>query len=181
LFLIGFKSKSPLNDMAGDSVRPPPMNPSFAAPQTPVPMAHAPMTPMANAQSHPVPMANAQNYPVPMANAQNYPVPMANAQNYPIPMAQPVPNYPGPQASAGGYGVRYAVQPQSYIPQPMPYGPNAMMPYTETVTVSQPYCGPITWVIGLVICFFTGCGCIVACCPCDVETRTYTQETRPHH
>lgn len=169
--------------MAGDLSRPPAQNPSFSTEQAPQPMSHSQIpVPMAHVPM--TPMGNAPNYPVPMASAQSYP-----AQNYPIPMAQPVSNYPGVQASSGGYGVNYAVQPQSFVPQPMHagYGPNAMMPpmpysgHTETVTVSQPYCGPITCAIGLVICFFTGCGCIVACCPCDVETRTYVQETRPNY
>jgi hypothetical protein len=170
--------------MAGDIARPPAQNPSFSVQQAPHPITdqHQLQVPMAQAAQ--VPMA-------PIANAQNYPAPMAYAQNYTVPMAQPVPNYPGAQASPGGYGVHYAVQPQSFSPQPMPgygsphgYGPNGMMPYsghTETVTVSQPYCGPITCVIGMVLCFFTGFGCVVACCPCDVETRTYVQETRPNY
>mmetsp|Transcript_48537 Transcript_48537/g.89400 ORF Transcript_48537/g.89400 Transcript_48537/m.89400 type:complete len:137 (-) Transcript_48537:66-476(-) len=38
------------------------------------------------------------------------------------------------------------------------------------VPVQEPYCGPVTAAMGLLICFCFGCGCIVVCCPCDERT-----------
>jgi hypothetical protein len=112
-----------------------------------------------------------------------------------IPMAQPVSNSEIPMAQAMPYGqnvpYRYgnnvmppgypAQLPPGYPAQQIPYGPNGMMGYAgnaERVTVTQPYCGPITCMIGMVLCFFTGFGFVVACCPCDTETVTYVNGAR---
>ena len=109
----------------------------------------------------------------------------ASAPSAEIPMAQPY-NYNSSQAQA-----TYNIQPRyvngmdpgynqhsTYAAQPV-YPSNT--PYNtgvQYVTATEQYCGPISCAIGLVICFFTGWGCLVACCPCDTRTVTYANGNR---
>ena len=111
---------------------------------------------------------------VPMAQ------PMQQGPQFEIPMAQPYDPQSGYRYDAQS-GYRSQPMPPGYVMQQVPYGPNGMMGYAgnvERVTLTQPYCGPLTCMIGLVICFFTGAGCLVACCPCDTETVTYVNGVR---
>jgi hypothetical protein len=100
-----------------------------------------------------------------------------NAPNPPpdIPIAQP---YCPPQASynvqprtVNGMMNGQHVQQRAYAVQSL-YPGNGQY-NVQYVTTTEPYCGPISWTIGLVLCFFTGWGCVVACCPCDSRTVTY--------
>ena len=114
----------------------------------------------------------------PYAQQAQSQVPMAQPIHNPsIPMAQAVSYAFDPQAAAYGYGAQPPIP--GYTVQP--YGPNGMMGYAgnvEQITVTQPYCGPITCAIGLILCCFTCFGWVVACCPCDTETVTYVNGNR---
>ena len=56
--------------------------------------------------------------------------------------------------------------------QPMMMQPPMMMPPSTVIMGGmgrrqERYCGPLSWVIGIVICAVTGLGPVVFCCPCD--------------
>mmetsp|Transcript_5326 Transcript_5326/g.17190 ORF Transcript_5326/g.17190 Transcript_5326/m.17190 type:complete len:154 (-) Transcript_5326:621-1082(-) len=114
------------------------------------------------------------------------PVAQAYGQQY-IPMAAPVypqqgyypPNTMQYGQQTGHYGqveaFNYAQQPYPHQPQYPAAPPQGV---ADVRTITQQYCGPISWALGLIICFFTGCGCVVACCPCDSESVTYVNGRR---
>mmetsp|Transcript_14931 Transcript_14931/g.36527 ORF Transcript_14931/g.36527 Transcript_14931/m.36527 type:complete len:102 (+) Transcript_14931:136-441(+) len=83
----------------------------------------------------------------------------------PVHQAQAAPQYQNQMG--GGYGA-----PQAQYAAPG--GPNV-------VQVQETYCGPVSVIIGLCICFVVGpFGCFVACCPCDSKTVTYVNG-HPHY
>mmetsp|Transcript_64321 Transcript_64321/g.172161 ORF Transcript_64321/g.172161 Transcript_64321/m.172161 type:complete len:204 (-) Transcript_64321:265-876(-) len=86
------------------------------------------------------------------------------------------PNYP-PHSMQYGQQQANPMQQQYYYPQQV----HPVMPPMQATQVeirTRRYCGPATWALGIVLCFFTGAGCCVACCPCDIETVTYVNGRR---
>ena len=84
------------------------------------------------------------------------------------------------------------MQPNGMVQQPymvqqpnMMMQPNVMMqptmmmaPQPQVMVVNgsrrrEKYCGPISWMIGIVLCVGTGLGPVVLCCPCDERDASY--------
>jgi hypothetical protein len=98
-----------------------------------------------------------------------------------IPMAQPY----CPQQATYNNQPRYVNNMEGHNPPRAVYSAHPVLVVNgssqyggQYITTTEEYCGPISWTIGAVLCFFTGWGCLVFCCPCDSRTVTYVNGSR---
>ena len=113
-------------------------------------------------------------------SAPTAPNPNVPATSAEIPMAQPYCPQPAynnqPRYVNNMEG--YHQPPRAYSVHPVLVVNGAPQQYGQYMTTTEEYCGPISWAIGAVLCFFTGWGCLVFCCPCDSRTVTYVNGSR---